>query len=98
MLEHKRILRSAAPKIYSQDLVNHLFRHPYTKADFLMEELNVHRQTASKYMDEIVALGLVSKHRIGRDNYYLNDGLVELLMAAGDEASTEGNTDPEGLG
>ena len=80
MQRHKDKLRSELPKIYSQDLLNNLFRHPYTKIEFVMDELQVTRKTAAKYLDEVVHIGLLSKHKLGKDNYYLNDALYELLQ------------------
>lgn len=44
-----------------------------------MKELQVIRQTASRYLDEAVALGLLSKHKLGKENDYLNDELYALL-------------------
>jgi Fic family protein len=83
MQQVKHQIRTELPKIYSQDLVNNLFRHPYTKIDFLMTELMVHRNTAAKYLDELVRIGLLSRHKLGKDNYYLNDSLFSLLHAVG---------------
>jgi Fic family protein len=83
MQHHKEILRERLPKIYSQDLINNLFCHPYTKIEFVATELNVSRQTASRYLEEVVTLGLLSKHKIGKDNFYLNDDLFDLLLAVG---------------
>jgi len=37
-------------KFYSQDLMNNLFFHPYTKIEFLEQELKITRQTAAKYL------------------------------------------------
>ncbi|OIP15114.1 MAG: addiction module protein [Betaproteobacteria bacterium CG2_30_59_46] len=75
----KHRLRTELPKIYSQDLINNLFRHPYTKIEFLAAELQVVRQTAARYLDEVAALGLLTKHKLGKDNYYLNDALYQRL-------------------
>jgi Fic family protein len=82
MQHYKHVLRTEAPKMYSQDLINNLFRHPYTKIDFMVEELQVSRQTASRYLDMIVGLGLLSKHELGKENFYLNDQLFTLLSEA----------------
>lgn len=79
MLKFKKKMRTELPKIYSQDLLNNLFRHPYTKIEFVMKELNVQRRTAGKYLDELVAIGLLEKHKIGRENYYINTALYVLL-------------------
>ncbi|MCY1441979.1 Adenosine monophosphate-protein transferase SoFic [compost metagenome] len=82
MQGHKEKLRRELPKVYSQDLVNNMFRHPYTKIEFVQNELQVSRQTASRYLDELVGIRLLSKHRIGKENFYLNDALFDLLLNA----------------
>ncbi|MFA6916926.1 MAG: Fic family protein [Parachlamydiales bacterium] len=79
MLQYKNTLREKLPKIYSQDLLNNLFRHPYTKVDFVTSELGIHRNTALKYLDEIVNIGLLTKHKIKNENFYLNTALFDLL-------------------
>lgn len=80
MMEYKRKIRDELPKIYSQDLLNNLFRHPYTKIDFVMNDIQVGRTTATKYLDELVRIGLLSKHKKWKDNYYMNDSLIHLLI------------------
>jgi Fic family protein len=57
--------------------------HPYTKIDFVTAELMIHRNTAAKYLEELVRIGVISKHRLRKDNYYLNDALFERLRAVG---------------
>ena len=76
----KRRLRDEFPKLYSQDLLNNLFRHPYTRIDYVQQELNVTRQTAARYLDTLADAGLVSKHQSGRHNYYVNDRLISLFL------------------
>ena len=80
MQDMKTRLRNNLPKLYSQDLLNNLFRHPYTRIDFVVEELDVSRQTAAKYLDELAAHGLVEKIQVGRNNYYINSALVRLFL------------------
>ena len=79
MQHHKHKLRGELPKIYSQDLINNIFRHPYTKIEFVMTELQVSRITATRYLNELTRIGLMTKYRLGRDNYYVNDALYTLL-------------------
>jgi Fic family protein len=79
MQSHKHKLREELPKIYSQDLLNNLFRHPYTKIEFIMKELGVHRNTASKYLEELVRIGILFKHKIVKENFYINKALFEFL-------------------
>lgn len=80
MSQTKHRLRDELPKIYSQDLLNNLFRHPYTRIDFLVHDLGVTRQTASKYLEMLAKHGFVEKHQAGRSNYYINAPLVGLFM------------------
>jgi Fic family protein len=75
-------MRERLPKIYSQDLLNNLFRHPYTRIDFVAQELDVTRQTAAKYLDALAENGFVQKHHAGRNNYYINANLVRLFADA----------------
>lgn len=64
---------------YSQDLINHIFRHPYTKIQHLMQDLKVSRPTATKYLDELAEGGFLDKKKQGRDNYYVNRKLLDIL-------------------
>lgn len=82
MAEFKTDIRGNLNKIYSQDLLNNLFRHPYTKISFLMEELNVSRLTATSYLKQLESRGLVVKFKFWRENFYLNEKLFNLLINA----------------
>lgn len=84
MLRHKHTLRAELPRIYSQDLINNLFRHPYTKIEFVMEELNISRLTATRYLNEMTRIGLLSKQKVWKENYYLNSALFDLLHSVND--------------
>ena len=75
----KHRLRNELPKIYSQELLNNLFRYPYTKIEFLEKDLGVSRITAAKHLDTLAANGLVEKRKIGRKNFYINHPLFALL-------------------
>ncbi len=55
MQEYKNRIRTELPKIYSQDLLNNLFKHPYTKIEFLERDLTVKRKTAAKYLNQLTA-------------------------------------------
>jgi Fic family protein len=78
LLDYKHQIRSQH-KFYSQDLINNLFYHPYTKIDFLMRDLKVSRLTATKYLDALSSDGLLEKKKIGRSNYYINRALYDIL-------------------
>ncbi len=78
MLEMKVVLRSKY-KFYSQDLLNNLFKYPYTKIEYLVRDLGVSRLTAANYLNKLSDDGLLQKNRLGKSNYYVNYRLFELL-------------------
>lgn len=79
MQHYKHGIREQLPKTYRQELINNLFKHPYTKIEFMMKDLNVSRITATKYLDQLVEHGYLHKEKIGRSNYYINQPLFALL-------------------
>lgn len=79
MQDYKNRIRSDF-KFYSQDLLNNLFSHPYTKIEFIERDLGVTRQTAAKYLDELADSGLLVKEKIGRYNFYINKPLFDMFL------------------
>lgn len=69
-----------AHSFYSQDLINNLFMHPYTKIAALQNDLGVSRITATKYLETLVDDGFLEKLKIGRNNYYINIALNRILL------------------
>ncbi len=80
MMAYKHRIRTELPKIYSQDLLNNLFRHPYTKIESVQHDLGVSRLTAAKYLERLTEKGFIEKHKIGRYNYYVNRPLMAIFM------------------
>lgn len=80
MQQYKDLIREKAPKIYSQDLLNNLFRYPYTKIEYLMNDLKISRNTAIRYLEQLENLELVAKKKVGRDNFYVNISLIDILI------------------
>ena len=79
LMDYKHRIR-AEHKFYSQDLINNLFTHPYTKIEFLQHDLGVSRLTATKYLDALATTGFVKKQKMGRSNYYINLALNQILL------------------
>ncbi len=81
MANFKKVIRDNHPKVYSQDLINNLFRYPYTRIEYVMNELGVSRPTATSYLEKLSddAELPVQKFIEGRNNYYINTALVQLL-------------------
>ncbi len=85
----KQRMRTELPRIYSQELLNNLFRHPYSKIEFVMDDLQVTRKTAAKYLNRLADAEILSRHKIGKENYYLNGGLVSILFNVGAQQKEE---------
>ncbi len=79
MQSHKVKIRKISEGIYSHELLNNLFSHPYTKIDFLTEATGLSKKTAGKYLNILVDKGLLFKVKIWRNNYYFNTDLIEIL-------------------
>lgn len=76
----ERVQREA-PNVYSKDLVEVIFRHPYTKIQFVVDAGIAKRQTASGYLQVLARLGVLRESRHGREKYYVNDALFDELVA-----------------
>lgn len=79
MQQYKQTIRSHLPKLYSQDLLNNLFKYPYTKIEFIERDLEVSRRTAVRYLEALVKQKLLYKQKVGRNNFYINQPLFDLL-------------------
>ncbi|MDT8402472.1 MAG: Fic family protein, partial [Bacteroidales bacterium] len=62
-----------------QELLHNLFKHPYTKIEFIVNDLNVSRITAANYLNNLAEDRLIRKEKLGTGNYYINVQLFELL-------------------
>lgn len=84
LMDVKQRIR-ASHKFYSQDLINNLFSHPYTRIEFVQRDIGVSRITATKYLDALVASDFLQKRKVGRSNYYINMPLYTLMTRAENE-------------
>ncbi len=84
LMDHtQRKIQAVLPKIYSKELLENLFKHPYTKIEFLMQDTGVTRLTAAKHLDQLAAIGLLRKKKIWRTNYFVHTELFALLLPDG---------------
>jgi len=90
LMDYKHRIR-ARYKFYSQDLINNLFNHPYTKIQFVERDLRVSRITATKYLDLLADGGFLLKRRVGRSNYYINVALHQILTGESLRDAPEGH-------
>jgi Fic family protein len=68
-------------RVYSKELIELLFHQPYTKAQFLVDAGIAKRQTAASYLKELEQIAVLTRHKIGRENLYLNQALFDLLSS-----------------
>ena len=66
-------------RVYSKELIELLFRQPYTKVQFLVDAGIAKRQTAAEYLKELEKIGVLKAQKIGRETLYLNGKLYDLL-------------------
>ncbi|MDP2869532.1 Fic family protein [Methyloversatilis sp.] len=72
-------VQTEAPAIYSKDLIEVIFRHPYTKIQFVVDAGIAKRQTASTYLQNLAGLGILREQKHGREKYYINEALFNEL-------------------
>jgi Fic family protein len=75
------LMRTGAPKVYSRELVELLFTKPYCRIADLEERNIAKRQSSSKYLKELVALGMLIEEKSGRDKIYLHKVYMDLLSS-----------------
>jgi hypothetical protein len=72
-------VHAEAPGIYSKDLIEVVFSNPYCRIRFLEEARIAKRQTSSTYLQRLASLGILRPLKVGREMYYINDGLLGIL-------------------
>ena len=72
-------VKQKLPKLYSRELIELLFKHPYCKIQFLVDNNIAKRQTASEYLNALADIKVLNKIKIGRNMYFVNNILLELL-------------------
>lgn len=75
----KNIVIEKLPKIYSQELIDYLFYNFYTKNEYLRNNLNISRNTASKYLHSLSKIGILIEEKVGKEIIYKNSYLYDLI-------------------
>ncbi len=82
LFEHTiRVAKEKSPKVYSKELIEHLFVHPYSKIEFLCADLNIDRKTATKYLKEMERLEILKSEPKGKEVIYINTKLYNTLKS-----------------
>jgi Fic family protein len=69
------------PKIYSKDLMEVLFRLPYSKRQFLESAGLGNIKTVGNYLIELEKAGFLRSEQVGKEKLYLNFKLLEILVS-----------------
>lgn len=72
-------IRENFPKLPGHELSELLFEQPYCKIRFLVDRNIAKTQTASKYLSQLTDAGILDRVKVGRDVYYINKVLFQLL-------------------
>ena len=72
-------LKSKMGTSFSLELNDLLFSYPYIKISVLEERGIAKRQTASQYLQKIENMGWLESFKVGRDTYYINQRLIQIL-------------------
>lgn len=75
----KSQLKREHRKIYSADFVEALFTYPVIIPAKLSELLDVGRDTASKYLEELTKSKILEDKRLGKYHFYANKKLLQIL-------------------
>jgi len=66
-------------KVYSKELIELIFRQPYTKGKFLVDAGLAERKTAAEYLKALEKAGIMKSQKVGKEKLYLNKKLYSLL-------------------
>ena len=74
-------VRAAAPSIYTRELVELIFVQPYSRIANVVEAGIARRQTASEYLKQLCAIGVLEERKAGRDKLFAHPKLLALLAS-----------------
>ncbi len=72
-------IKMKLPKIYSKDLIEILFRLPYTKRQYLIDENIGNPKTVGNYLIALEKNGFLKSVKVGKEKLYLNQQLLRIL-------------------
>jgi len=72
-------VRGRLPKIYTRELVDVVFEQPYCRIGNLVEKNIAQRQSASRYLKELTAIGVLREVQAGKEKLFIHPKLMQLL-------------------
>lgn len=78
-------IRVEAPGIYTRELVETIFAQPYSRIGHLIEAGIAKRVSASRYLKQLAAIGVLEEEKVGRDKVFIHRKYMQLLAGDGHE-------------
>lgn len=72
-------VRQQLPKIYSYELIQLIFEQPYCRISNLVENGIAKRQTASTYLRQLSAIGVLQETSAGKEKLFVHPKLMQLM-------------------
>lgn len=79
MEQTAREIKSKLPHVYSKELIDLLFRLPYTKRQQLVDENIGSLKTVGNYLKALEDQNFIKSEKVGKEKLYLNVRLLEIL-------------------
>lgn len=72
-------VRQHRPKTYSRELIDVLFSQPYCRIQNVVDAGIAKRETAARYLRELVDIGVLEEQRMGKEKLFLHPAYLRLL-------------------
>jgi Fic family protein len=72
-------VKTEAPGIYSHELIETIFAMPYTRIGNLIDRGVVKRVSASRYLKQLAAIGVLEEEKVGREKLFIHRKYMKLL-------------------
>ena len=80
LAEHTtHFVRAQLPKTYSRELVDVIFEQPYCRISNVVDKQIAQRQAASRYLKELVSIGVLQEVQVGKEKLFIHPKLMQLL-------------------
>jgi Fic family protein len=82
LMEHTaEYTRGSIPKVYSRELIDLVFVQPYARIQNLVDAGIAKRQTASEYLKQLAAVGVLNEVQVGREKLFVHPKFLGLLKS-----------------
>ncbi len=83
--EFKKVLSEKNPKMLSTDFVDTIFASPMITYESLSKDLKIHKNTASKYLNQLVKFGLLERMKYKKEVVFINQKYLDILNSPFEE-------------